>query len=164
MAKLQARVRTKKVNVQTNSKSQIKRAKTANKVAYTKKKRELKLQRMEADNKARIAKTQLKATIKSQKAGKKYGFDPNLSNEQRVQLKMAEMKHNTARLATTEATGSVTSLAGGLGGASISMQQAHFGRENEPTVPNSPSNRPSDSSSGSPNSPSLDDILAGIGR
>lgn len=119
---------------------------------------------MEADNQARIAKTQLKATIKSQKAGKKYGFDPNLNSEQRTQLKLAEMKHQTARLAAAEATGSVTSLAGGLGGASISMQQAHFGRENEPTVPSS-QKQPTDAESKIPsNSGSLDDILAGIGK
>lgn len=145
-----------------NSRNKIKMTKAANKVAYAKKKKDLKLQRMEAQNQARVAKTQLKATIRTQKASKKYGFDPSLSPELKVRLKESAMKHQTARLAATEAAGSVTGLAGGLGGASISMQQAHFGRENEPTVPGqTTTGKPSVGPQGSG---SLDDILSGIGK
>lgn len=160
MAKLQSMVKPKRSSGLNTSK--LKQTKAANKVAYAKKKKDLKLQRMEASNQAKVAKTNLKVQIRGQKAAKKYGFDPSLSSDQRTKIKLAEMKHQTARIAATEATGSVTSLAGGLGGASISMQQAHFGRENEPTVPNA--SQQTNTNQGSSSSGSLDEILGSIGR
>lgn len=77
------------------------------------------------------------------------------------------MKHDTARIATSEAVGSVTSLTGGLGGSAISMQQAEFGRANDPVIPK-PDRDQNNSSSPvpgqSPGNGSLDDILGSIGK
>lgn len=111
--------------------SKLAKAKTTAKVNRVKNQGKLKIEADNMNQQLKFGKKNLKQTIKAQKAGKKYGINPNLSKltpEQHAAYLNKKMDVQFKHALAAEGFGSLTTTATGLGTTAIATKDAEYGR------------------------------------